>query len=121
MSIQHANLNSIHKFAYVQELDPGAIGAYKGWVDTSSSPYILRVRNSTNTGWDEVGSSIGGGSGGDLTTLADYDGTLSGAVAEIGTTDKVILSVVTPITVASNLTVPANIHLDIRSTITMGA
>lgn len=115
-NIEHANVNSIHKFAYVQSNDPGAIGAKKGWVDTSVSPYILKVRNNDNTGWDEVGSNLAPDSGGDLTTLSDYDGTLSGAVNSIGA-NKVILSINEPVTLSANLNIPSNIQLDPRATI----
>jgi hypothetical protein len=55
-SVQHADLTSIHRFAAVASSDPGAIGAYKGWVDTSTTPFQLRIRNSGNTGWNDIGS-----------------------------------------------------------------
>jgi hypothetical protein len=60
----HENATKIHFFAYVAATDPGAVGAKKGWVDTSSGPpYQLYVRNSGNTSWDAVGIVTGGGSG----------------------------------------------------------
>lgn len=111
---EHANLNSIHKFAYVQSSDPGAIGAKKGWVDTNSSPFMLKVRNDTNTGWSIVGSQ------GLLTTLSNYDNTLEGAVLAIGS-NKVILSVMSPITLGNDLVIPSNIQLDPHAIITVAA
>src|SRR4051812_32351454 len=54
--IQHEDVTSIHIFAYVTSTDPGAVGAKKGWVDTTTGPpYVLKVRNNTNTGWNTVG------------------------------------------------------------------
>jgi hypothetical protein len=55
MAIQHEDATGIHKFAYVQALDPGAVGAYKGWVDTSNPTPVLKVRNAVNSGWDSLG------------------------------------------------------------------
>ena len=38
MTKPHAQATSIHKGAYVSASDPGTVGAYKLWVDTSSGP-----------------------------------------------------------------------------------
>lgn len=68
MSIEHVDVTSIHRFAYVSNSDPGAVGANKGWVDTSGSNYIFKIRNAGNTAWNVVsavytGSNIGTGIG----------------------------------------------------------
>jgi len=47
-------------FHYVQTSDPGAVGAGKYWLDTSSSPYQLKRRNAGDSAWVTVGSSGGG-------------------------------------------------------------
>ena len=49
--VQHADLTSIHRFAYVQSADPGAVGAYKGWLDTTTTPPVLKYRNAGDTAW----------------------------------------------------------------------
>lgn len=46
---------AIHQAAYVQSSDPGAIGAYKDWYDTTSDPAVHKVRNADNDGWLTVG------------------------------------------------------------------
>ncbi len=53
-NIEHANLTSIHPFAYIGSVDPGAVGAGKGWIDTSFSPARIKYRNNTNSGWLEL-------------------------------------------------------------------
>lgn len=55
MAIQHEDAAHIHKFAYVSGSDPGAVGAYKGWVDTSATPYRFKIRNAGDTAWLDVG------------------------------------------------------------------
>lgn len=48
-----------HGVGYVQSGDPGAVGAGRYWVDTTTGPpYALKVRNSGDSGWDGVGSSF---------------------------------------------------------------
>ena len=54
MAIDHKDATHIHKFAYVAGTDPGAVGAFKGWVDTSGQYPILKYRNPANTGWISV-------------------------------------------------------------------
>lgn len=49
--VQHADLTSIHRFAYVQSSDPGAVGAYKGWLDTTTNPPVLKYRNAGDSAW----------------------------------------------------------------------
>jgi len=54
--MEHRNitgLDALHPFSIRQAIDPGAIGADKGWYDTSVSPPRLRIRNATNTGWED--------------------------------------------------------------------
>lgn len=55
MAIEHENAAQIHKFAFVAGSDPGAVGAYKGWVDTSVTPYRFKVRNAGNSAWEDIG------------------------------------------------------------------
>jgi len=72
MAIQHADSAQIHKFAYVQPTDPGAVGAQKGWVDTSNPTAFLKVRNDANSGWVNLGvlgSSIVGSPANSLALL----------------------------------------------------
>jgi|SRR5665213_260150 len=48
---------AIHQAAYYGATDPGAVGALKLWIDTSTAgAYVLKVRNSGNTGWDPADS-----------------------------------------------------------------
>lgn len=56
----HKNLTgdeAVHQAAFVQPTDPGAIGAYKFWTDTSLTPPILKLRNGTNNGWISLGAA----------------------------------------------------------------
>lgn len=56
----HENLSgeaAIHQSAYVQSADPGAVGAFKDWYDTTNTPAVHKVRNSANTGWLTVGDT----------------------------------------------------------------
>ncbi len=41
--------------AYIQSSDPGAVGAKVLWVDTTSSPYVLKRRDDTDTSWTTLG------------------------------------------------------------------
>ncbi|MGH3428476.1 MAG: hypothetical protein ACRDQZ_13065 [Mycobacteriales bacterium] len=78
--MEHRNitgLDALHPFSIRQAIDPGAIGADKGWLDTSVDPPVLRVRNSTNTGWDVASGARGpAGAGGPIPivdTVAERD------------------------------------------------
>ncbi len=54
--MEHRNitgLDALHPFSIRQAVDPGAIGADKGWWDTSVNPPRFRVRNALNTGWED--------------------------------------------------------------------
>jgi hypothetical protein len=58
----HRNLTgaeACHQSAYVQSTDPGAVGALKAWIDTSTTPATHRVRNAANDGWIVVGAAGG--------------------------------------------------------------
>lgn len=55
MAIEHEDVTSIHRIAHVSSIDPGAVGAYKGWIDTTTTPHILKVRNAGNSAWVQVG------------------------------------------------------------------
>lgn len=53
---KHQDAVEIHKGAYFQSGDPGAVGAGKQWIDTTSGPpFQLRVRNAGNSAWQTVG------------------------------------------------------------------
>jgi hypothetical protein len=54
-NIEHKDLTSIHRFAYVSNVNPGAVGAYKAWVDTSVTPNKLKIRGASNSFWIDVG------------------------------------------------------------------
>lgn len=64
--------------------DPAAdssydITQYSRWLDTSATPSVLKERNASNTAWNTVGASGGGGSS-TLATLTDV--TLTGLADE---------------------------------------
>lgn len=65
MTSAHSDLieTNLHRpFNYEQDADPGAVGAGKYWLDTSSGPpRLLWRRNALDSGWDAVGGSGGGG------------------------------------------------------------
>ncbi len=50
-TIEHKDLTSIHPFSHISSVDPGPVGAGKGWIDTSVTPARLKYRNSLNDGW----------------------------------------------------------------------
>jgi hypothetical protein len=55
MAIEHEDVTSVHRGGYVQSTDPGAVGAFVFWADTTTTPHILKVRNSGDTDWVQVG------------------------------------------------------------------
>lgn len=69
MSGIHKNIpvgaESAHPPGYVQSTDPGAVGAYKPWVDTSGGDgnWVYKIRNAANTAWETVAGGGGGGGG----------------------------------------------------------
>lgn len=56
---------AVHPAAYVQSSDPGTVGANKFWIDTTTGPpYVLNLRNPTNTAWVQFGATgLTGGAG----------------------------------------------------------
>lgn len=56
--LEHATLTAeaLHVPGYLQNSDPGAVGAGKQWTDTSQGTgrWITKVRNETNTDWETV-------------------------------------------------------------------
>lgn len=55
MTIEHnliTGTDAIHPTDFYQSSDPGAVGANKSWLDTTTSPPIRKRRNSADTGWD---------------------------------------------------------------------
>lgn len=60
-------------FHRVAASDPGAIGAGKYWLDTTTTPYILKRRNTGNTAWVTIGSAGAGGGGGAHLVVAAND------------------------------------------------
>jgi hypothetical protein len=60
MAIEHEDVTSVHRGGYVQSSDPGAVGAYIFWTDTTTTPHILKVRNAGNTDWVQVGYTPAG-------------------------------------------------------------
>lgn len=60
MPIEHEDVTSVHRGGYVANSDPGAVGAYAFWTDTTTTPHVLKVRNAGNTAWVQVGELITG-------------------------------------------------------------
>lgn len=44
--------------AYVQSTDPGAVGAGVWWADTTVRPWVVKVRNFANTGWEMTAGGL---------------------------------------------------------------
>jgi hypothetical protein len=58
-------------FHYIQDADPGAVGAGKFWLDTNSGPPLkLYRRNAGDAGWDEIGPTAAS-----ALTVQEEDGT----------------------------------------------
>lgn len=52
--------DAIHPAAFIQGTDPGALGANKTWYDTTAGqPYVMKVRDATDTAWLTLGTSAG--------------------------------------------------------------
>lgn len=79
----HARATTIHKGAYIQSADPGAVGAKVLWIDTTSG-YVLKKRNDTDDGWDTI-ADLGSIAG--LSTGFDYK-----ASVRVATTANITLS-----------------------------
>lgn len=95
MSSNHAELAGLQlhvPFHYSQSADPGAVGAGLFWLNTTSAPYALSVRNVGNTAWVAIGSVGGGGAWGGITgTLSaqtDLQGALDAKQASLGFTPR---------------------------------
>ena len=58
MGIKHKDAKDIHRFAYVSDIDPGAIGADKGWIDISLTTPLFKFRNKNNDGWVVIGGDV---------------------------------------------------------------
>lgn len=75
---KHQDLASISlhdAYHYVQSGDPGAVGAGKNWLDTTSPTlWVLKRRNAADTAWVTVGDGTGSGS---ALTVQEIDGTPS--------------------------------------------
>src|SRR5689334_3748933 len=75
--IEHKDLtgdDAIHPAAYVQSSDPGAVGAKKLWIDTTSG-YVVKKRKDDDSGWDTLGD-LAAVSNALLKTLFDAAGDL---------------------------------------------
>ena len=78
MSGIHKNIpvgaESAHPPGYVQATDPGAVGAYKVWIDTSggAGTWVYKVRNAANDDWETI-SGGGGGGGGSAFSMWDVN------------------------------------------------
>lgn len=76
MTSAHSDLitTNLHRaFHYEQDADPGAVGAGKYWLDTNSGPpRAVWRRNSTDTGWDAVGTAAAAAAA----TQLDANGTI---------------------------------------------
>jgi hypothetical protein len=52
---------AIHQSAYIQTTDPGAVGAWKIWVDiTTPSAVVFKYRNSGNSAWTTITADASG-------------------------------------------------------------
>lgn len=60
MAIEHNVVTSVHRGGYVANSDPGAVGAYRFWTNTTTTPHVLYVRNAANTAWVRVGELVTG-------------------------------------------------------------
>lgn len=58
-----ATTTELHVPAYVQDTDPGAVGAGIMWIDTSAGAglWVSKLRNTGDTDWEEIGKTPGGG------------------------------------------------------------
>lgn len=76
MSGLHKNIpvgaECAHPPGFVQATDPGAVGAHKVWVDTSTTPYTWKIRNADDTDWATIAGPAVYGSAEDLTTLETW-------------------------------------------------
>lgn len=60
MSTLHSDLDALQlhvPFNYIQDTDPGAVGAGKFWLDITAPPFQLWRRNTGDTDWEQVGGT----------------------------------------------------------------
>jgi len=98
MTVEHADLTSIHPAAYVAATDPGAVGAQKLWIDTSLTQPTVKLRNAGNTAWTDLATGPAGADGdpgvpglvwrGPWSVLTDYE--VGDAVYDNATTSSYI-------------------------------
>lgn len=85
----HKDSADIHKAAHIGASDPGAVGAGKWWLDTSTTPPTLKERSGDNTTWTvryQAGTGAGDFAVGDHTHAGVYTaGGADVAVADGGT------------------------------------
>jgi hypothetical protein len=62
---QQTGASAVHPASFTQSSDPGAVGANKLWIDTTTSARVLKQRNTANTAWVTVQNA--------LTTLGDIE------------------------------------------------
>ena len=85
MTTTHSNLtgaSAVHPAAYgPQTSDPGAVGANKLWIDSTATPYQIKVRNTGNTGWVACGQGTSSATFSGEVVATDFSATgLTGAV-----------------------------------------
>lgn len=71
---------AIHPFAFIGATDPASdpdneVSAGKAWIDTSTG-FVLKVRNATDDGWDEIAGG-GGTERNDVTALTSSSGAVT--------------------------------------------
>lgn len=118
MARKHALALTVHRGAYIQTADPSVALADEMqagvlWLDTTSTPYVLKSRNDDNDGWDSLGVITSGPAARTLTA--------SGAAVE---SDDVLFlngaAVTLALLAAANRTRPLvvkNIHATAAATI----
>jgi hypothetical protein len=47
--------SALHRVAVISDTDPGSIGENRGWLDTSVTPHVLKIRNDDDSAWLAVG------------------------------------------------------------------
>lgn len=56
-TIEHSLItgsDAIHPSTFYASADPGAVGANKSWLDTTTNPPIHKRRNASDAGWDTI-------------------------------------------------------------------
>ncbi len=73
-------VESSHPTGYCQSADPGAVGAFRPWIDTTTpGTWLFKVRKADNSGWETIGaivaapvSSVFGRTGAVVAAEGDY-------------------------------------------------